>query len=116
MSVLQTNGDDRFKFLCTAEEIAAGKARRIVVESIGAVAVYNLDGTFYVTADQCTHGKALLSRGKINGDVVECPFHLGQFNIRTGAVVAGPCTVPLKTYSVVVNNGKVLLDAEINTA
>ncbi len=30
--------------------------------------------------------------------MVECDFHNGAFNIKTGAVVAAPGMVPLKTY------------------
>jgi biphenyl 2,3-dioxygenase ferredoxin subunit len=30
--------------------------------------------------------------------VVECDFHNGAFNIKTGAVVAAPCMIPLETY------------------
>ena len=55
---------------------------------------------------------ALLSEGFIEGEVVECNFHNGQFNIRTGAVVSPPCMVPIKTYKTVVENGRVLIEAE----
>jgi nitrite reductase/ring-hydroxylating ferredoxin subunit len=44
--------------------------------------------------------------------VIECNFHNGQFNIRTGAVVSPPCMVPIKTYKAAVENGRVLIEAE----
>ena len=50
--------------------------------------------------------------GFIEGDVVECPFHNGQFNIKTGEVVSPPCMVPIKTYKTVVENGRVLIETE----
>ena len=62
------------------------------------VAVFNLEGEFYVIDDLCTHGPGSLSEGYIDGDVVECNFHNGQFNIKTGEVVSPPCMVPVKTY------------------
>jgi nitrite reductase/ring-hydroxylating ferredoxin subunit len=34
---------------------------------------------------------------------VECDFHNGAFNIRTGEVVTPPCMVPVKTYRTVVD-------------
>jgi nitrite reductase/ring-hydroxylating ferredoxin subunit len=43
--------------------------------------------------------------------VVECNFHQGQFNIRTGEVVLPPCMVPIKTYPVTVVDGKVTIEA-----
>jgi nitrite reductase/ring-hydroxylating ferredoxin subunit len=42
--------------------------------------------------------------------VVECNFHNGQFNIRTGEVVLPPCMVPIKTYPVEVQDGKVTIE------
>jgi nitrite reductase/ring-hydroxylating ferredoxin subunit len=33
-------------------------------------------------------------------DIVECPFHGGKFNVRTGGVVESPPSEPLVTYSV----------------
>jgi len=60
----------------------------------------------------CTHGPGSLSEGYIDGDVVECNFHNGQFNIKTGEVVAPPCMIPIKTYKAVVENGRVLIEAE----
>lgn len=76
------------------------------------LAVFNVDGEFYVTDDACTHGPGSLSEGYIEGDVVECNFHNGQFNIRTGEVVSPPCMIPIKTYPTRVESGKVVIDVE----
>ena len=43
-------------------------------------------------------GPGSLSEGYIDGDVVECNFHNGQFDIKTGEVVSPPCMIPVKTY------------------
>jgi len=96
--------------LCNADEVAPGSAIRIEIEDL-ALAVFNIGGAFYVTDDQCTHGPGQLSEGYIEDDVVECNFHNGQFNIRTGEVVSPPCMVPVKTYPVQVVDGKVTIEA-----
>ena len=97
--------------LCSTVDVEPGVPLR--VESGGlAVAVYNLDGDFYVTDDQCTHGPGLMSEGFVEGDVVECNFHNGQFNIKTGEVVSPPCMVPIKTYRTVVEDGRVLISVD----
>jgi len=75
-----------------------------------ALAVFNLGGEFYVTDDTCTHGPGSLSEGYIEDDIVECNFHNGQFNIRTGAVVSPPCMVAVKTYPAMVVDGKVTIE------
>lgn len=76
------------------------------------VAVFNIEGQFYVTDDQCTHGPGSLSEGYIDGDVVECNFHNGQFDIRTGEVVSPPCMIPVRTYPVTVENGAVTIEVD----
>ena len=89
--------------LCRREAVEAGKAIRIEKGPL-TLAVFNLDGEFFVTDDACTHGPGSLSEGCIEGDVVECDFHNGAFNIRTGDVVTPPCMIPIKTYRTVVDD------------
>jgi nitrite reductase/ring-hydroxylating ferredoxin subunit len=95
--------------LCGTDEVAPGEAKRVEAQGL-ALAVFNLDGEFYVTDDMCTHGPGLLHEGYIDGDVVECNFHNGSFNIRTGEVVDPPCMIPVKTYRTLVENGKVFIE------
>jgi biphenyl 2,3-dioxygenase ferredoxin component len=97
--------------LCSAAEIAPGSAIRVENGDL-VLAVYNVDGEYFVTDDLCTHGPGSLSEGYIDGDVVECNFHNGQFNIKTGEVVSPPCMVPIKTYKTVVENGRVIIEAD----
>ncbi len=95
--------------LCSADDIAPGSALKVEIDDL-TLAVFNIDGEFYVTDDACTHGPGSLSEGYIDGDVVECNFHQGQFNIRTGEVVLPPCMVPVKTYPATVVDGKVTIE------
>jgi nitrite reductase/ring-hydroxylating ferredoxin subunit len=97
--------------LCSTADVAPGCALKVETAGLS-LAVFNLDGEFYVTDDACTHGPGLLSEGFIEGDVVECNFHNGQFNIKTGEVVAPPCMVPIKTYKTMVENDRVLIEAD----
>jgi biphenyl 2,3-dioxygenase ferredoxin subunit len=53
-----------------------------------------------------------LSEGCIEGDTVECDFHNGAFNIRTGEVVTPPCMLPLKTYPTSVEGDEVTIAVE----
>jgi nitrite reductase/ring-hydroxylating ferredoxin subunit len=95
--------------LCNASDVEIGGALRVERDDL-ALAVFNIEGEFFVTDDACTHGPGSLSEGYIEGDIVECNFHNGQFNIKTGEVVAPPCTIPIKTYKTVVENGKVFIE------
>ena len=97
--------------LCSTGDVASGNALRVEAGDL-ALAVFNVDGEFYVTDDQCTHGPGLLSEGYIEDDVVECNFHNGQFNIKPGEVVAPPCMIPIKTYRTTVENGRVFIETD----
>jgi len=95
--------------LCKVEDVDVGEARKIEAAGL-TLAVYNLDGEFFTTDDHCTHGPGSLSEGFIDGDLVECNFHQGVFNIRTGEVVQPPCMVAVKTYKTVVEDGRVYIE------
>jgi len=95
--------------LCSVDEVAIGSALKVETGDL-VLAVFNVNGQFHVTDDACTHGPGSLSEGYIEDDVVECNFHNGQFNIRTGEVVSPPCMVPVKTYPTVVEDGSVYID------
>ena len=95
--------------LCSTADVAVGGAVKIEKDDL-ILAVFNVNGEFYVTDDTCTHGPGSLSEGYISDDVVECDFHNGAFNIKTGEVVAPPCIVPLKTYPAIVENGNVFIE------
>jgi nitrite reductase/ring-hydroxylating ferredoxin subunit len=95
--------------LCSATDIAVGNALRVEHGDL-TFAVYNVDGEFFVTDDMCTHGPGSLSEGYLEDDVIECNFHGGQFNVRTGEVVGPPCMVPVKTYQARVEDGNIFIE------
>lgn len=96
--------------LCARDEVAEGAVIKVEKEGLE-LAVYNVEGQFYVTDDACTHGPGSLSEGYLDGHVIECDFHQGCFDIRDGQVVAPPCMVPIKTYRVVPHDTAVVIEA-----
>jgi len=64
------------------------------------LAVYEVSGAYFVTLDRCTHARARLSEGYLEGFLIECPLHQGLFDVRTGEVKGPPCTEPLRTFAV----------------
>ena len=95
--------------LCSTADVDIGTALKVETEGL-VLAVFNVNDAFYVTDDTCTHGPGSLSEGYITDDVVECDFHNGAFNIRTGEIVAPPCMIPLRTYKTIIEDGKVFIE------
>ena len=97
--------------ICAIDEIAPASVIGKDLPDGRRVAVYHFDGSFYATDDNCSHGNASLSEdGTLDGCVIECGLHFGSFDIRTGAVVAAPCTRPLRTDPVQIRDGAVWLE------
>ena len=68
-----------------------------------------VEGKFYAVSEGCTHFDGPLSDGYVEGDEVECPWHGGKFNLRTGESTNPPATEPLRCYAVRVEADDVLV-------
>jgi 3-phenylpropionate/trans-cinnamate dioxygenase ferredoxin component len=63
-------------------------------------AVYHTATGFYATAGVCTHETARLADGFVFGEMIECPMHMGRFDVRTGEAQGAPVCVNLATHPV----------------
>jgi nitrite reductase/ring-hydroxylating ferredoxin subunit len=96
--------------LCVIDDVDGDEPLRIEIDGSDPVCVCVVEGKVYVTSDTCTHAKASLgNEGELDGFVLTCSWHEGQFDIRTGEVIGGPCTVPIKTYKVTIKDGDVFI-------
>ena len=94
--------------LCAAAEVPEGQIRLEMLPDGTQLALYNVGGRIYATANFCTHGEASLAdEGTLHGNIVECGWHFGRFDVTTGEPCALPCTVPLRTYPVTMIEGMV---------
>ena len=98
--------------LCKTEDVAAGTALKVEAGGL-TLAVFNLNGHYFAMDDSCSHGPGSLSEGYVEGEEIECDFHNGRFNIKTGEVTAPPCMVPQKVYAVTVADGQLFVDPEV---
>ena len=73
------------------------------------LALYRVGGTLFCTDNVCTHAFACLSDGWLEGHVIECPLHAGQFDIRTGCGMGPPIDRDLRTYPVREEGGTVFV-------
>lgn len=87
-------------FLCNVADLPDNTVRKVENEENGDIAVYNLGGQFYATADLCSHATASLAAGDIEDDLIVCPVHWGTFHIPTGEARGFPCEINIKSYEV----------------
>lgn len=95
--------------VCSTEDVMPGEGHYVEVDDLE-LAVFNVADKYFVTDNQCTHGPGSLSEGFLDGTVIECDFHGGAFDVCTGEVVAAPCMVPLKTYTVTLEGNDIMID------
>ncbi len=64
----------------------------------------------HAVLDRCSHREFALSGGDVVAPcIIECPWHGAQFDARTGAVIRGPATDAIPTFSVRVEGEEVFV-------
>lgn len=76
------------------------------------IALYEVEGAIFATDNICTHGRARMSDGFLEGREIECPLHQGRFDVCTGKALCVPLTEDIRTYPVKVENLRVMLRLE----
>lgn len=74
------------------------------------VTLVNLNGQFFALDNLCTHEGAPLCEGSIEGEEIECPWHLGRFNIKTGKATELPAEKDLRTYPIRINGDDIEIE------
>jgi 3-phenylpropionate/trans-cinnamate dioxygenase ferredoxin subunit len=92
-------------------ELPPGQITWVVVHR-ERVLLANVDGTFYALSDVCGHQRASLSKGRLEGYVVECPLHFARYDVRTGALLSGPVAEDIPCYEVRVDGDTVYVKRE----
>lgn len=102
------------------EDIPAGERKVFSVRG-RSIVLFNHSGEFFVILDRCPHEGAPLSKGSLislvesddpgvykrsrPGEVLKCPWHGWEFDIRTGRSWCDPASTKAKKYPVSVEPG-----------
>ena len=89
-------------------------SRRLVTVRGREVVVFNVEGEYFALLDRCPHQGGSLSRGKLTGlaeasepgrvrysrrgEIVRCPWHGWEFDLRTGRSWCDPARLRVKNY------------------
>jgi nitrite reductase/ring-hydroxylating ferredoxin subunit len=103
--------------VATVEEIPPGE-RKIVEVAGRSIGVFNLGGEFFALRNRCPHQGGPLCAGTLggliissspgeynysrSGEMLRCPWHGWEFDIRTGQSWFDPMRVRVRRYQVIV--------------
>jgi len=90
---------DGFVPVTRASDLSPGAMTWVALER-ERVLIVNVEGAYYALQDACGHRQAPLSKGTLQGCVIECPLHFAQFDVRTGQLLSGPAAAAVPTYQV----------------
>lgn len=91
-----------------SDEVAPGTGRVVELED-RALAVFNLDGEFYVMDNSCLHRGGPLGEGILEGRRVTCPWHGWEYDVSTGKNILNP-GLKVRTYRVCGHDGEIKVE------
>jgi 3-phenylpropionate/trans-cinnamate dioxygenase ferredoxin subunit len=110
--------------VATVDEIAPGTCKIVTVKG-HEIGVFNVNSEFFALINRCPHQGAPLCTGKIvsrleasvpgeyrlthPGEMLRCPWHCWEFDIRTGQSWCDPDSVQARTCAVEVEPGAALV-------
>jgi 3-phenylpropionate/trans-cinnamate dioxygenase ferredoxin subunit len=107
------------------DEILPG-GRKLVNAGGRAIVVFNLGGEFFALNNRCPHKGGSLCHGRLTGlvqssqpgeydysrrgEIIRCPWHSWEFDIRTGKSWCDPQRLRVRNYAVSVAAGTTLVE------
>ena len=107
--------------VCRASEIPEGSHKVVTVEG-RSIGIFNINGTYYALRNLCPRQFAPLCKGPVTGynapsavgefrwckegEIIRCPWHGWEFDIRTGQSYCDPDSIRARTYRVTVEPGE----------
>jgi len=94
-----------FVKVASLPDLKPGTAMTVAVNGKD-IALYNVGGKIYATDNTCLHQGGPLGEGMLDGEVISCPWHMWEYNVRTGEKV-DMSAVKLATYPVEVDGNDI---------
>jgi nitrite reductase/ring-hydroxylating ferredoxin subunit len=73
--------------VCKVDDVPAGEARQFEVNGTEIALAHVQEGDCYAIGGRCTHLRARLGKGKLEGTVLTCPWHGSQFEVTSGKLL-----------------------------
>ena len=96
-----------FVKVASLADLKPGQARTVDLNG-NAVALYNVEGTVYATANTCAHRGGPLGEGMVSGTSVSCPWHGWEYDVTSGQCAMDP-SIAVQKYDVKVEGDDILV-------
>ena len=73
------------------------------------IGLFKVNGGFYAVNAWCSHQRATMVHGDLDGFELMCPLHGARFDIRSGQALSLPAVQAVATYKVKVDHGKIFI-------
>ncbi|MBI1345646.1 Rieske 2Fe-2S domain-containing protein [bacterium] len=93
--------------VCALDDLPMDKGREFVVDG-QVVAVFRTEDGVFAVDGICPHAGGPIAQGMVRKDVVTCPWHGWQYDIRTGCHQINP-RICLKQFNVTVEGDGVYI-------
>jgi nitrite reductase/ring-hydroxylating ferredoxin subunit/uncharacterized membrane protein len=100
--------DGEYLEIARSDELEVDQMKLVHIDDVRVVVGRTEDG-WVAFEDRCTHRGGSLADGVMICGTVQCPWHGSQFDVRTGAVKAGPAEQSISIYEVEDVGGSVRL-------
>lgn len=81
-------------------DIAVGSMKTVSLSG-KRIAIANVDGEFFAVDDTCSHEQCSLgTEGMLDGSIITCGCHGGQFEVSSGKVLSLPAPTDISSYQV----------------
>ncbi len=109
--------------VATVDEIPPGD-RKVLKVGSRFIGIFNIDDEFFALRNQCPHQGGPLCQGRLSGliqsdkpghynysrvnEIIRCPWHGWEFDIRTGQSWVDPAKTRVRSYEVSLEDGATL--------
>jgi nitrite reductase/ring-hydroxylating ferredoxin subunit len=113
--------------VAVTDEILPG-GRKLVEVKGRAIVIFNVGGEYFALNNRCPHKGGSLCQGRLTGlvesvepgsyrysrrgEIIRCPWHGWEFDIRTGRSRCDPQTLRARNYAVSVQPGAELMEGQ----
>lgn len=111
--------------VAAATDFPPGTRRLVEIEG-RPIVIFNIGGVYYALLNNCPHQGASLYKGALTGlvesrepgeyrytrrgEIIRCPWHNWEFDVKTGKSWCKPSRIRVKDYAVSVQSGETLVE------